>query len=63
MFQVGDRVVYGIHGICRILDQEEQLVNRKRIRYFFSGTVGSAGNTLSDTVGESCSLGKAAAHY
>ena len=34
MFQVGDRVVYGIHGICRILDQEEQLVNRKRIRYF-----------------------------
>ncbi len=34
MFQIGDRVVYGIHGICRILDQEERQVERKRIKYF-----------------------------
>lgn len=34
MFQIGDWVVYGIHGICQILDQEERSVDRTRIRYF-----------------------------
>lgn len=34
MFQVGDRVVYGIHGICRILGLEERQVDRKMVRYF-----------------------------
>ena len=34
MFQVGDQVVYGIHGVCRILEQEERMVDRKRIKYF-----------------------------
>lgn len=34
MFQVGDQVVYGIHGVCKILDQEERQVDRKKIRYF-----------------------------
>ena len=33
MYQVGDQVVYGIHGICRIIDTEERLLDRKRIRY------------------------------
>lgn len=34
MFQVGDQVVYGIHGVCRIVDLEERIVDRKKIRYF-----------------------------
>lgn len=34
MFQVGDQVVYGIHGICKILDLEERMVDRKKIKYF-----------------------------
>lgn len=34
MFQVGDQVVYGIHGVCQILELEERLVDRKRIKYF-----------------------------
>lgn len=34
MFQVGDQVVYGIHGICQILDLEERTVDRKKIKYF-----------------------------
>lgn len=34
MFQVGDRVVYGIHGVCQILGLEERQVDRKRVRYF-----------------------------
>lgn len=34
MYQVGDQVVYGIHGVCRITDLEERTVDRKKIRYF-----------------------------
>lgn len=34
MFQVGNQVVYGIHGVCGIVDMEERVVDRKKIRYF-----------------------------
>lgn len=34
MFQIGDQVVYGSHGVCRILAVEQRLVDRKRINYF-----------------------------
>lgn len=34
MFQIGDQVVYGIHGICTIRDLEERIVDRKTIKYF-----------------------------
>ena len=33
MYQQGEYVVYGIHGVCRILGTEKQLVNRKRTEY------------------------------
>ncbi len=33
MYQVGDWVVYGIHGVCRIIGTEKQLVNRKRAQF------------------------------
>lgn len=34
MYEVGQQVVYGIHGVCRIVDLEEKTVDRKRIAYF-----------------------------
>lgn len=33
MYQVGDYVVYGIHGVCRVMGREKQLVNRKRSEF------------------------------
>ena len=30
MYQIDDWVVYGIHGVCRVVGTEKQLVNRKR---------------------------------
>lgn len=33
MFQIGDLVTYGIHGVCRIVDQEERTVEHRKIRY------------------------------
>lgn len=34
MFQIGDQVVYGIHGVCSIIALEERTVDRKKIKYF-----------------------------
>ena len=34
MYSVGDLVMYGIHGVCRITDLEERSVSHKHIRYF-----------------------------
>lgn len=33
-FQCGDRVVYGIHGVCRIVDVEKKTVDRKIVEYY-----------------------------
>lgn len=33
MYQIGDQVVYGIHGVCKIVDQEERVVDRKTVTY------------------------------
>lgn len=33
MYQIGEYVVYGVQGICRVLGKEKQLVNRKRVEY------------------------------
>lgn len=34
MYQVGQQVVYGIHGVCEILSVEIKTVDRKKISYF-----------------------------
>ncbi len=33
MYQAGECVVYGIHGVCRVIGTEKQLVNRKCTEY------------------------------
>lgn len=44
MFQVGNQVVYGIHGVCRIVDQEERVIDRKRVTYLALEPVGQDGS-------------------
>lgn len=34
MVQCGDMVVYGIHGVCRIVNVECRVVDRKAVEYF-----------------------------
>lgn len=43
MYQVGDKVVYGIHGVCCVVDQEERLVDRKRLTYLALEPIGQDG--------------------
>ena len=33
MFEKGQWVLYGIHGVCRVIGTEKQLVNRKRTEF------------------------------
>ena len=44
MFSVGDRVVYGSHGVCTVAAQERQLVNRKPVIYLVLEPVGQRGS-------------------
>ncbi len=34
MYQVGMQVVYGAHGVCRILCMEDRVIDRKKISYY-----------------------------
>lgn len=34
MYNIGDRVVYGIHGVCQIVAQEERIIDRKKVQYY-----------------------------
>ncbi len=43
MFSIGDHVVYGFHGVCRILAREERTVDRKKVLYFVLEPLNQAG--------------------
>ena len=34
MFVCGDRVVYGIHGVCNVVELEIRTVDRKKVEYY-----------------------------
>ncbi len=44
MYQIGDRVVYGIHGVCSVKDLEERMIDRKRVTYLVLEPVGQDGS-------------------
>lgn len=44
MYQVGDRVVYGIHGVCDVVEQEQRKVDRKLVTYLVLEPVGQEGS-------------------
>lgn len=43
MFQIGDHVLYGIHGVCAITDVQERIVDRKKVSYFVLEPLEQAG--------------------
>lgn len=43
MFQIGDHVLYGIHGVCVIEDELERTVERKQVRYYVLEPLEQAG--------------------
>lgn len=44
MYQIGDQVVYGVHGVCNVVDQEERVIDRKKVTYLALEPLGQAGS-------------------
>lgn len=44
MYQIGDQVVYGMHGVCSVVDLEERVIDRKRVQYLALEPVGQPGS-------------------
>ena len=34
MFHVEDQVIYGVHGVCQIIDLQIQKINGKKVEYY-----------------------------
>lgn len=58
MFQVGDQVVYGIHGVCRVADLEERVIDRKRLTYLVLEPVGQDGSRYLVPTHNAAAMGK-----
>ena len=43
MLSVGQQVVYGIHGVCKIAGTEERTVDRKKVEYYVIEPVSQPG--------------------
>ena len=44
MYQIGEKVVYGVHGVCTVADQEERLIDRKKRIYLVLEPIGQDGS-------------------
>ena len=58
MFQRGDRVVYGIHGVCDVIDTEKQMVDRKQVIYLVLEPVGQPGARFLVPTHNAAAMGK-----
>lgn len=58
MFQVGDRVVYSIHGVCDIRDSEMQMVDRKQVVYLVLEPLGQPGSRYLVPTHNAAAMGK-----
>ena len=43
MYCIGDQVIYGIHGVCRIVAEDCRTVDRKHLNYLVLEPEGQAG--------------------
>lgn len=58
MYQVGDQVVYGIHGVCRVADLEERVIDRKRVTYLALEPMGQEGSRYLVPTHNAAAMGK-----
>lgn len=58
MYHIGDRVVYGIHGVCRIVDQESKTVDGKSLIYLVLEPEGETGSRYLVPTHNAAAMGK-----
>ena len=44
MYQIGDKVVYGVHGVCVVADLEQRVIDRKKRTYLALEPIGQDGS-------------------
>ena len=44
MYQTGDKVIYGMHGVCKIAAQEQRTMDGKQVTYLVLEPVGQTGS-------------------
>jgi len=58
MYRAGDQVVYGIHGVCRIIKEEKRIVDRKMVTYLVLEPVGQPGSRFLVPMHNETAMGK-----
>ncbi len=58
MYQIGDRVVYGIHGVCAVADIEKRVIDRKTVSYLVLEPVGQDGSRFLVPTHNQAAMGK-----
>lgn len=58
MFEIGQWVMYGIHGVCRVAGTEKQLVNRKRSEFLVLEPLNKAESKFYLPLGNPAALAK-----
>ncbi len=44
MYQIGEKVLYGVHGVCCVVDREQRAIDRKKIVYLVLEPLGQPGS-------------------
>lgn len=58
MYQIGDQVVYGIHGVCSVVDQENRVIDKKTVTYLILEPVGQDGSRYLVPTHNAAAMGK-----
>lgn len=58
MVQIGDQVVYGMHGVCCVLEEEKKVVDRKQVIYLVLEPVGQTGSRFLVPTHNAVAMGK-----
>ena len=44
MYRIGDKVMYGMHGVCMVTDKEQRIIDRKQTTYLVLEPEGQTGS-------------------
>ena len=58
MFQIGDQVTYGIHGVRNVINEEKRVIDKKHVTYLVLEPVGQTGSRYLVPTHNEAAMGK-----
>lgn len=58
MYQAGDKVIYGMHGVCVVTDLEKRVMDGKQVTYLALEPVGQSGSRFLVPTHNAAAMGK-----